>query len=196
MAAETARVSLRSKLSFGIGCVGRDATYTLVSNFILTYHTLGVGISNWQLGVVGVIMVAARKWDAVYDPIMGTIIDNTRSRAWCDTPRRNFSTLRGAAALHNQPTHLVYRPMVDKNGFPRTKENAKHWKAGDEYWPEGYLKHGYEHSDGWAIKKSPLDEMPYSITHTGQIEGIEDDLPMLYANQDDPGSGSKTLPQP
>ncbi|MDL2293225.1 glycoside-pentoside-hexuronide (GPH):cation symporter [Ruminococcaceae bacterium OttesenSCG-928-D13] len=73
-------VGLRTRLSYGLGCIGRDANYTLVSNFILTYLTLAVGVSNWQLGAVGVVMVIARVWDAVNDPMMGTIIDNTNTR--------------------------------------------------------------------------------------------------------------------
>lgn len=75
-----ARVPGRTRYSFGFGCIGRDAAYTLVTNFIMTYLTLAVGLSNWQLAWVGVIMVAARVWDAVNDPMMGTIIDNTHTR--------------------------------------------------------------------------------------------------------------------
>lgn len=76
----TDKVSTRTRLSYGIGCIGRDANYTLVSNFIMTYLTLAVGLTNWQLGAVGVVMVIARVWDAVNDPMMGTIIDNTHTR--------------------------------------------------------------------------------------------------------------------
>lgn len=74
------KVSARTRWSYGLGCIGRDATYTLVSNFILTYLTLAVGLTNWQLGAVGVIMIVARVWDAINDPMMGTIIDNTNTR--------------------------------------------------------------------------------------------------------------------
>ena len=73
-------ISKRTRYSFGFGCIGRDAAYTLVSSFVLTYLTLAVGLSNWQLAGIGVIMVVARFWDAINDPMMGTIIDNTRSR--------------------------------------------------------------------------------------------------------------------
>ena len=74
------KISGRTRWSFGLGCIGRDAAYTLVSTFIMTYLTLAVGLSDWQLMVVGGIMVAARIWDAVNDPMMGTIIDNTHTR--------------------------------------------------------------------------------------------------------------------
>lgn len=77
---ESNMVSKRTRLSFGYGCIGRDMAYTLVSSFIMSYLTLAVGLSNWELAAVGVVMVVARMWDAVNDPMMGTIIDNTRTK--------------------------------------------------------------------------------------------------------------------
>ncbi len=77
------KVSLRTRLSYGIGTIGRDAAYTLVSSYLITYLTFGVaGFADnaWLLGAVGIIMLVARIWDAVNDPVMGSIIDNTRSR--------------------------------------------------------------------------------------------------------------------
>ncbi len=76
----TGTVSKRTRLSYGFGCIGRDMAYTLVSMWIMTYLTLAVGLTNWQLAAIGVIMVIGRVWDAVNDPIMGTIIDNTHTR--------------------------------------------------------------------------------------------------------------------
>lgn len=77
---EEGRISARTRWSYGLGCIGRDANYTLVNNFILTFLTLAVGLTNWQLGAVGIVMIVARVWDAINDPMMGTIIDNTKSR--------------------------------------------------------------------------------------------------------------------
>lgn len=74
------KLSLRSRLSYSMACFGRDINYTLATGFIMTYLTLAVGITDWQLAAIGVVMVFARIWDAVNDPIMGIIIDNTRSR--------------------------------------------------------------------------------------------------------------------
>ncbi|MDL2214028.1 glycoside-pentoside-hexuronide (GPH):cation symporter [Clostridia bacterium OttesenSCG-928-O13] len=79
-AAQAATLSLRTRLSYAVGCIGRDANYTLVTTFVMTYLTLAVGLSDWQLATVGIIMVVARVWDAVNDPMMGIIIDNTRTR--------------------------------------------------------------------------------------------------------------------
>lgn len=74
------KVTARTRWSYGIGCIGRDATYTLVSTFLMIYLTLAVGLSDWQLAAVGVVMIIARVWDAVNDPMMGIIIDNTHTR--------------------------------------------------------------------------------------------------------------------
>lgn len=73
-------VSARTKYSYTIGCIGRDMVYTLVNTFLIFFITNGLGISGWEGVVVGFIMMAARFWDAVNDPIMGTLVDNTRTR--------------------------------------------------------------------------------------------------------------------
>lgn len=65
---------------FPLGTVGRDMMYNLVTNFLLTYILFTKGLTAPQLGAITAIMVAARVFDALNDPIMGTIIENTRTR--------------------------------------------------------------------------------------------------------------------
>ncbi len=77
---QSARVSARTRWSYGLGCIGRDATYTLVSTYLITYLTLAVEITPALLGAISVVLVIGRVWDALNDPIMGTIIDNTHTR--------------------------------------------------------------------------------------------------------------------
>ena len=69
-----------NKYCFGLGTLGRDALYTLISMFIMNYLTGTVGLSGWSLGVVGALMVVFRIFDALNDPIMGTIVDNTNTK--------------------------------------------------------------------------------------------------------------------
>jgi len=73
---------LRKKnlLLYPLGTVGRDMVYCLVTNFLLTYILFTKGLTAAQLGAVTAIMVAARVFDALNDPVMGNIIENTRSR--------------------------------------------------------------------------------------------------------------------
>ena len=70
----------RNKLCFGLGTVGRDAVYTLISMYLITYLTEVVGLSNLHLGIIGGLMVFFRVFDALNDPIMGTIVDNTKTK--------------------------------------------------------------------------------------------------------------------
>ena len=65
---------------FPLGTVGRDMVYNLVTNFLLTYILFTKGLSAAQLGAITAIMVAARVFDALNDPIMGNIIEMTHTR--------------------------------------------------------------------------------------------------------------------
>ena len=65
---------------FPIGTVGRDMMYSLVTNFLLTYILFTKGLDTKQLAAITAIMVAARVFDALNDPIMGNIIENTHTR--------------------------------------------------------------------------------------------------------------------
>jgi melibiose permease/lactose/raffinose/galactose permease len=74
------KLSARSKWAYSLGGIGRDMTYTLVATFFMTYIQFAVGLSVAQFSVIGILLIAGRIWDAVNDPIMGAIIENTRSK--------------------------------------------------------------------------------------------------------------------
>ena len=65
---------------FPLGTVGRDMVDNLVTNFLLTYILFTKGLSAAQLGAITAIMVAARVFDALNDPIMGNIIEMTHTK--------------------------------------------------------------------------------------------------------------------
>lgn len=71
------QVSTREKYCFGIGAIGKDAIVNLVGAFLMLYFTDTLYLAP---GFVGVLFFVARIWDAVNDPMMGMIVDNTRSR--------------------------------------------------------------------------------------------------------------------
>lgn len=73
-------VDKRNKYFFSLGTIGRDMLYTLISMYLMFYMSEILNVSNWTLGWITVIMMAMRIWDAVNDPVMGVIVDNTRSR--------------------------------------------------------------------------------------------------------------------
>ncbi len=65
---------------FPLGTVGRDMIYALFNNFILTYVLFTRSLTAAQLSAITTIMVLARIFDAFNDPIMGNIIERTRTR--------------------------------------------------------------------------------------------------------------------
>ena len=70
----------RNKICFGLGTVGRDALYSLVSMYLLVHLTDVVGFSDGGLGVIGVLLTAFGIFDAVIDPFVGAIVDNTKTK--------------------------------------------------------------------------------------------------------------------
>lgn len=71
------KVSAREKYAFGIGAIGKDAICNMVGSFLMLYLTDTLFLAP---AFVGILFFAARIWDAVNDPMMGMIVDNTRSR--------------------------------------------------------------------------------------------------------------------
>ncbi|MCG6566730.1 glycoside-pentoside-hexuronide (GPH):cation symporter [Tessaracoccus sp. ZS01] len=70
----------RNRWGFGLGTLGRDMVAALVSMYLLFYLTDVLDVSGAQLAVVTVILVVMRIFDAVNDPFMGVIVDNTHTR--------------------------------------------------------------------------------------------------------------------
>ena len=70
----------RNKFCFGLGTVGRDALYSLVSMYLLVHLTEVVGFSNGGLAVIGVILTLFGIFDAVIDPFVGAIVDSTNTK--------------------------------------------------------------------------------------------------------------------
>ena len=70
----------RNKICFGLGTVGRDALYSLVSMYLLVHLTDVVGFSDGGLAVIGVMLTVFGIFDAVIDPFVGAIVDSTKTR--------------------------------------------------------------------------------------------------------------------
>ena len=70
----------RNKWIYSLGGIGRDLAYSLYTYFLLTFILYTKGVTDAQFATISVIMVICRIWDGVNDPIMGGIIENTRSK--------------------------------------------------------------------------------------------------------------------
>lgn len=70
------RLSNKTKWIFGMSGIGKDSAYAL-STIMLVYLTVYVGMSA---AFVGTMFMFVRVWDAINDPIMGSIVQNTKSK--------------------------------------------------------------------------------------------------------------------
>ena len=74
------KITKRNLWTFPLGTIGRDMVYNLVTSYLLAFVLFTKSLNSAQLGVITIIMIAARVFDALNDPIMGNIIERTRTR--------------------------------------------------------------------------------------------------------------------
>lgn len=72
-----APLTLKEKYSFGIGAFGENILIGFVGTFLMYFYTDMLYISP---AFIGLLFFFSRIWDAVNDPIMGLIVDNTSSK--------------------------------------------------------------------------------------------------------------------
>ena len=64
-------------LGYGIGAVGLDLSYGMFYSYLSYYLSSVLGLEE---GFLLLITPLARIWDGINDPMMGTIVDNTRTK--------------------------------------------------------------------------------------------------------------------
>jgi GPH family glycoside/pentoside/hexuronide:cation symporter len=77
MTTDSARLSVKEKLGYGLGDTASHFVWDMVGFWILIFYTDTFGISA---AAAGTIMLIARFWDMASDPLMGVISDRTRTR--------------------------------------------------------------------------------------------------------------------
>ena len=71
------RIGVGAKLAYSIGFAGKDGFQTIVNNYMMMFLMMVVGLNG---AFIGTMMLVARIWDAINDPILGTIADHTNSK--------------------------------------------------------------------------------------------------------------------
>ena len=109
------KLDKRTKWSYCIGATGRDAAYALVSMYLIVYVQYTVKLTTAQFAVISACMVACMVWDAINDPLMGIIIENThfkwgKYKPWILRSEEHTSELQS----HSD---LVCRLLLEKNFF-------------------------------------------------------------------------------
>lgn len=101
----------REKFAYGIGAVGKDMVYMLSASYILYYYQDIMGVSAVAMGV---ILFAARIFDAFNDPIMGIIVAKTKTRWGKFRPWLFVGTILNAFVLYFM---FAAPPSLDGGGL-------------------------------------------------------------------------------
>ncbi len=70
----------RNKWVYSIGGIGRDMCYSLFTTFLLTYVLFTRSVTTQQFAAISTVLIICRIWDGLNDPIMGGVVENTRTR--------------------------------------------------------------------------------------------------------------------
>lgn len=70
-------ISVKEKIAYGLGDTASNIIFQTVMTFLMLYYTDVVGL---DAAVVGTMFLAVRIFDAVTDPLMGSLADKTRTR--------------------------------------------------------------------------------------------------------------------
>ena len=90
------KLSGKAKLSYALGAVGKDMVYMLSASYVLYYFQDLLGVSAIAMGI---ILMAARVFDAFNDPIMGVVVAKTKTRWGKFRPWLLIGTLTNAVVL-------------------------------------------------------------------------------------------------
>ncbi|MBD5102567.1 MAG: MFS transporter [Subdoligranulum sp.] len=103
-------LTLKQKVAFGIGAVGKDMVYALSASYVMYYYQDVLGLSAT---FVGLILMIARVFDALNDPFMGVLVAKTRSRWGRFRPWLLSGTVLNALVLYA----LFAAPQLEQAGL-------------------------------------------------------------------------------
>ena len=90
------KLGLTEKISYGLGAVGKDMVYMLSASYVLYYFQNVLGVNAIAMGI---ILMAARVFDAFNDPIMGVIVAKTKTKWGKFRPWLMIGTITNAIIL-------------------------------------------------------------------------------------------------
>lgn len=105
------KLSFSEKASYGLAAVGKDMVYMLSASYILYYYQDILGVSAIAMGI---ILMAARVFDAFNDPIMGIVVAKTKTRYGRFRPWLFIGTVLNAVILYIM---FAAPPTLDGKGL-------------------------------------------------------------------------------
>jgi len=107
---QAAKLSLRTKLGFGICDVGGNLFVTIMGFYILNFIT---DVALLSATMAGTALLVGKIWDAVIDPTIGYLSDRTKSRIG----RRRPWMLGGAIAVFFFMILMYTNPHIRSQGW-------------------------------------------------------------------------------
>ncbi len=120
------------KFGYGIGALGLDLSYGLFYSY-LSYYLTSLGIAE---GFLLLITPLARIWDGINDPMMGTIVDNTKTKMGKYRPWILIGTASNAVVLFllftsfgmsGTPLYIYIAVMYVLWGMTNTMADIPYW---------------------------------------------------------------------
>ncbi len=93
------RQQRQNRIFFGLGTVGRDMFYTTVSMFLMYYLTDVLNLDDSMMWWMTLVLTVFRVFDALNDPVMGLVVDNTDTRFGKYKPGMLVGALVGAVFM-------------------------------------------------------------------------------------------------
>ncbi len=103
------KLSVKTKIGYGIGCVCDNTLYTLSGTYLLLYLTTVAGVAP---ALAGTISAVGSVWEALVGPIMGSLSDNTVSRFGKRKPFMMFAAIPVAVVTSLLFTTINAGPLV------------------------------------------------------------------------------------
>ena len=102
-------LTFRTKIGYGLGDLASNLVFQLTVIYLLYFYTDVIGLSAIAAGT---IFLVARLWDAVNDPIMGVLMDKTKSKHG----KARVYLLYGTIPLAIATIAMFYFPSLSMTG--------------------------------------------------------------------------------
>ena len=159
------KLSVKTKIGYGIGCVCDNTLYTLSGTYLLLYLTTVAGV---QPALAGTISAVGSVWEALVGPIMGSLSDNTVSRFGKRKPFMMFAAIPVAVITSLLFTAINAGPAV--KGVYYTVAIILFWTSFSmEFVP--YMSWGADLTDDYHERTS-LRAYSYVFGQVGMLIGM------------------------
>lgn len=127
------KTTWREKIFYGVGAIGLDLSYGMFYSFLSYYLSSVLGLKEAFLLLLTPI---ARIWDGINDPMMGTIVDNTKTKFGKYRPWILIGAIANGAVLFllftnfglsGMPLYIYIGVMYILWGMTNTMADIPYW---------------------------------------------------------------------